>query len=139
MVLIFWRFGLILLVLCFLFFGTLFASFVVYKQSSGRLYQIFRRVPKRYLFFSFIMAFLFGVLSMIPDFFNILLSPIMIKPVNIREAIIAAPVQCLLITTFGFPIVWLSYNIGIPLAHKVLYSRFDSANITEEDTVADHQ
>jgi hypothetical protein len=119
-----WRIGGVFLFICFIFFIFFFVSFFVYRHTKGRIYQIFIEQPKRFLVSSFIASILFGFVSMMPDLANILLSPLMIEPVNINHSIVFAVIQCLLILIFGPPVVWLSYKLAIPLAHRILHHHF---------------
>ena len=114
-----WVFSLI----CFLFLSTLCTSFFIYKITKGRSYQDFKKQPKRFLIGSLVTGFVFGILSMIPDLTRILLSPIMIEPINIYHSSIFAVIGFFMLVVIGSPIVWLSYKLAIPLAHKIFHYR----------------
>ncbi|MCP4368625.1 MAG: hypothetical protein GY797_11025 [Deltaproteobacteria bacterium] len=113
----------ILFLICFLFIATFCFSFFVYIVTKGRVYQEFKQQPKRFLFGSLAMGIVFGFVSMMPNLSDILLSPMMIEPVNIYQSLVLSIIGFFLVVVIGSPIVWLSYNLAIPLAHKFLHNR----------------
>lgn len=123
---IFWRLGGVFFLICFIFLIPIFISFYFYSLTKGKIYRLFKEHPKRFLLNAFVMSLVFGIVSTMFDFANILLSPIMIEPVDIGQSIIFATTQCLLVFTIGFPIIWLSFRLAIPLAHKILQNRFEA-------------
>jgi hypothetical protein len=107
-----------------MFLATFAASFYVYHLSRGQMYRHFKAQPKRFMINSLMMAAAFGFVSMMPDLANILLSPMMIVPPNIKQSIMFALIQCLSILIIGPPVVWFTYRLAIPLAHKMLSHRY---------------